>query len=266
MKTNSTIFFLLAAIMPIFVGCVRCEHRITVTETVAVSLSDREIYEWRIYNLAGESAELDKFYSEVLIPAYNRRGVSAGAFTRFKADENAEQQRYYMLVYPDINTFYKVQNEIWEDEIFKKESKRFFESSAVKPVYSKYESFLCEAFERVPKALKPAADRTLFEFRLYQSPNAEANRRKIRMFNVDEIALFDKTGVNSVCYGKVLAGSQMPSLIYLTWYKNEETRNAAWETFVNHDDWKRIKAMPEYANTVTNIKMELLVPLSYSQY
>ncbi|MDR2423119.1 MAG: NIPSNAP family protein [Prevotellaceae bacterium] len=272
MKTNSAIFFLLlAAIMPVFEGCVRCVHystkeTVTVSEVFKTGLPDRDIYEWRIYTLADENAELDNFYKDVLIPAYNRQGVSVGAFTTFKPDEKAEKQRYYLFVYPDINTFYKVQNAIWKDETFNRESKRFFEYSAQKPVYSNYESFLCEAFERVPHLLKPAADRTLFEFRLYQSPNAEANQRKIKMFNVEEINLFDKTGVNSVCYGKVLAGSQMPSLIYLIWHRSEETRTAAWNTFVNHEDWKRMKALPEYANTVTNIKVALLAPLSYSQY
>ena len=49
------------------------------------------------------------------------------------------------------------------------------------------------------------------------------------MFNKDEIDVFDKVGINSVCYGEVLAGPIMPAVMYLTWYKDEPTRNAAWD-------------------------------------
>jgi hypothetical protein len=58
----------------------------------------------------------------------------------------------------------------------------------------------------------------------------------------------------------------MPALMYLTWYKDETARNAAWNTFVNHEDWARIKNMPEYAHTATNNKSKLLSPLTYSQF
>ena len=74
----------------------------------------------------------------------------------------------------------------------------------------------------MPQMRIPEQSRGLFEFRLYRSPNEEANQRKISMFNDVEISIFDESGINSVCYGEVLAGSKMPSLIYLTSYENLE--------------------------------------------
>ncbi|KAA6306689.1 hypothetical protein EZS27_036103, partial [termite gut metagenome] len=84
-------------------------------------------------------------------------------------------------------------------------------------------------------------------------------------FNVDEINIFDKVGVNSVCYGEILSGPRMPALMYLTWYKDEVARAQAWEKFGAHPEWVRIKSLPEYAYTATNNQSIFLSPLPYSQ-
>jgi hypothetical protein len=224
----------------------------------------KEIYEWRIYTLNENGAEsLDNFFKDVLIPAYNRQGVTAGAFKLYNRTDSV---RYLLLVYPDITTCLKVKHEIWNDKVFNAAAQSFYDRTAQNPVYSGFETLLCEAFDKIPKMRNPDKDRTLFELRHYKSPNEEANRRKIKMFNVDEIAVFDKVGINSVCYGEVLAGVRMPSIIYLTWYKDEPTRNAVWGEFVKHPDWLRIRDMKEYAYTATDNKNRLLSPLSYSQF
>jgi hypothetical protein len=224
----------------------------------------KEIYEWRIYTLNENGAEpLDNFFKETLIPAYNRQGVIAGAFKLYKETDSV---RYLLFVYPDITTYFKVKHEIWNDKVFRDAAQSFYDRTAPNPVYSGFETLLCEAFDKIPKMKKPDNDRTLFELRHYRSPNEEANQRKIKMFNADEIAVFDKVGINSVCYGEVLAGVRMPSIIYLTWYKDEPTRNAVWGEFVKHPDWLRIKGMKEYTYTATDNKNRLLSPLPYSQF
>jgi hypothetical protein len=223
----------------------------------------KEIYEWRIFTLTDEGAALDSFYRDVLIPAYNRQKIKAGAFEPYRKAE--KEQRYYLFVYPDWGTYHKVKTELWNDDAFLRDAQSFYDASAAAPVYSEFETFLCEAFDRIPKLLMPDKSRTLLEWRNYKSPNEEANRRKVKMFNNDEIAIFDKTGIHSVCYGEVLAGPRMPSLIYLTWYKDEETRNAAWKQFSEHPDWQVIRTLPEYAHTATDNRIALLSPLPYSQ-
>jgi len=224
---------------------------------------EKEIYEWRIYTLTEGKTDLDNFYQQVLIPAYNTFNISVGAFSLYKKEDR--EKRFYLFVYPDITTFHQVKQNIWKNESFCKAARPFYEASAVNPVYTAFETFLCEAFDRIPQLSRPDKDRTIFEFRNYKSPNEEANQRKVKMFNVDEMAIFDKVGINPVCYGEVLAGPRMPSLIYLTWYKDIDTRNEAWKKFGEHPDWLRIKSLPEYANTATDNKNVLLSPMSYSQ-
>jgi hypothetical protein len=225
---------------------------------------EKQIYEWRIYTLNGDSEILDRFFKETLIPAYNRQNISAGAFTLYKKEE--KEKRFLLFVYPSLETYRKVRNALLNDEIFREEALSFFNETAPNPVYSEYTTFLCEAFDKIPVMKKPDNERTLFEFRLYHSPNEDANQRKIKMFNTEEIDLFDKVGINSVCYGEIMAGSSMPALIYLTWYKDEETRNEAWKKFGAHPDWAVMKKKSEYSNTATNNQSILLEPLPYSQF
>jgi hypothetical protein len=225
----------------------------------------KEIYEWRIYTLTGDGKALDTFFEKTLMPAYHRKGVTTGAFKLYRLKEGEKEQRHILFIYPDIATYHKVKKEIWEDAVFKQAAQSFYDATAPAPVYSNFETYLSEAFNKIPVHRKPGNERTLFEIRIYQSPNEEANQRKVKMFNIDEIAIFDKTGVHSVLYGEILAGPRMPALMYLTWYKDEDTRSEAWKQFVSHPDWKRISALPEYAHTATNNQSIFLSPLPYSQ-
>ncbi|KAA6330543.1 hypothetical protein EZS27_020763, partial [termite gut metagenome] len=181
--------------------------------------NNKEIYEWRIYTLTGEGDSFDAFLENVLIPAYNRFNIKVGAFSLYKKEE--KEKRHVLFIYPDITTFHKVKREIWSNTTFRQSAQSFFDASAPAPVYSDFDTYLSEAFDKIPTHRIPDKSRTLFEIRIYRSPNEEANQRKVRMFNVDEINIFDKVGVNSVCYGEILSGPRMPALMYLTWYKDE---------------------------------------------
>jgi len=227
----------------------------------------RQIYEWRVYTLTGDGAALDAYFAQTLVPAYNRLGVQAGAFQPMKLNAGEAQRRYLFFVYPSIAEYLKVKREIWRDTAFRAAAQAFFDSSAAKPEYSNFESYLCEAFSNMPKMRAVDKSRGMFELRVYRSPNEEANQRKISMFNDDtEIQLFDDAGINSVCYGETLAGPRMPSLVYLTWYETPEKRDAAWKKFGADPRWKQLRKSPKYARTATDNTIQLLLPLPYSQF
>ena len=225
----------------------------------------KEIYEWRIYTLKSDGTQLDSFFENTLIPAYKRKKVKVGAFKLFKPKDGESQQRHVLFIYPDISTYLKVKKTIWDDKEFRQKAQPFFDTTAPNPVYSNLESYLSEAFDKIPVHRNPDPSRTLLEIRIYKSPNEEANQRKVKMFNVDEIAIFDKVGVNSVLYGEILSGPRMPALLYLTWYKDEQTRSEAWGKFGKHPDWTRISKLPEYAHTATDNISIFLSPMPYSQ-
>ena len=224
-----------------------------------------EVYEWRIYTLNSDGSTLDKFFKDVLIPACNRKGVTVGVFKPLVAEE--KEKRHVVFIYPDAEAYYMFKEGFWNDTVFTSAAQPFYEATAPKDSnqYSNYETYLSEAFSKIPRHRKPDSGRGLFEFRVYWSPNEEANKRKVKMFNVDEIDIFDKVGINSVFYGDIFAGPKMPALMYLTWHKDEATRTKAWGDFGRHPDWQRISKLPEYANTATNNQILLLSPLPYSQ-
>jgi hypothetical protein len=232
-------------------------------EGCTASSGAKEIYEWRTYALTGGGGLLDSFFRDVLLPAYGRAGVKTGAFRLYRDGE--QEQRHVVFIYPDMEVFLKVKHAVWEDAVFRRESEEFYRQTATAPVYSNFETYLSEAFDKIPVHRLPDPSRTLFEIRIYHSPNEEANQRKIRMFNREEIDLFDRVAIHSVLYGNILAGPRMPALLYLTWYKDEETRGEAWKQFVNHPEWKRMSSLPEYANTATNNQSIFLSPMPYSQ-
>ena len=226
--------------------------------------SKKQIYEWRIYTLTSDGDALDNYFKNALIPAYNRQKISVGAFSLFNKTE--KDQRYLLFVYPDLQTYNTVRQAVWDDQEYQRAARSFFETTAPKPVYSSFETYLCEAFDKIPVMRMPDKSRTLFEYRNYYSPNEDANKRKIKMFNVEEIDLFDKVGINSVCYGEVISGTRMPSLTYLTWYKDNDAYSAAWKAFSSHPDWNQMRKKPEYSNTATNNQAIKLAPMPYSQF
>lgn len=237
---------------------------------------DLEFYEWRYYSvIEGEEDQLDKFLEKVLIPAYERQGVTTGVFEiaseylnakQLESQDGRPEQRIVLFVYDDIDSYLKIKDAIWDDSKFTKAAKSYFETWATKPAYSNLESYLCISFEKLPQINMPSKSDEIFELRRYRSANEEAGQRKIEMFNNDEMAVFKDVKINQVCYGEVLSGAEMPSLIYLTSYKNNKERLKAWEDFRDNKTWKKISKQKEYLNTVRNATVEVIRRMPYSKF
>ena len=129
--------------------------------------SGKQLYEWRIYTLEEDADGLDGFFRDTLIPAYNRKNIKAGAFVPYKKEE--KERRLLLFIYPNITTYHRVKRTIWDDTVFRKAAQPYFDKTAPNPAYFNFESFLCEAFDKVPSLLMPDKNRTLFELRTYHS-------------------------------------------------------------------------------------------------
>jgi hypothetical protein len=110
----------------------------------------------------------------------------------------------------------------------------------------------------------PRAPR-IFELRRYESHNIKAGKLKVEMFDEGEIDVFRKTGLTPVFFGETLVGDLMPNLLYMLTFENMAERDAAWDRFRVHPDWKRMAAMERYKDTVSNISDTILQPASFSQ-
>jgi hypothetical protein len=228
--------------------------------------SSKEFYELRTYELKFGSprGNLENYFKNALFPALNKYGVkNIGAFGE---TGNADPAKIYLLIpYSSIEDFASINAKIKADEDFIKASQEYNNLPVEKAPYARYTSSLMNAFDGLPKLIKPTAEQKLLELRIYESYSEDAARRKRKMFNDEEIGIFKATKLNSVFFGEVIAGEHLPCLTYMLAFKNMEERDANWKDFSANADWKRISSAPEYANSVSHIIRVFLFPLSYSQ-
>ena len=225
-------------------------------------VNDGQIQEWRIYDfrLGGSAARLDRLMTDILLPLYKDMGVEVGCFREI--NQNQPVVYYFLFAYPSFDSYLKANDILLKNSEFVEAMKQ--DAAATRQMYFRYDSYLCRPFEAWKK-VTPIAGKTIFEWRKYESANIEAGTRKVQMFNKEEIAVFLESGVNPFCFGQIIAGKELPGLIYVTHYNDMEDRDASWAKFNNNPEWQRMRAAPEWANaTISNNRIVFLTPLPYS--
>jgi hypothetical protein len=224
----------------------------------------KEVYELRIYEMRWSQAPLDEYLSKALIPALNRMGVKkVGAFSESGKSEPAKL--YLLIPYPSFDEYGKITMALRKDQELAQASAAYDQIPPEQAVYSRYESSLLLAFDGIPQMIAPPSGQRIFELRTYEGYSEDAVRRKIKMFNEGELDIFKNTKLNSVFFGEMIAGKNLPCLTYMLAFKNLEERDANWKSFIADPAWAAISKAPEYANTVSRIYKTFLEPLSYSQ-
>ena len=115
--------------------------------------------------------------------------------------------------------------------------------------------------------LGPAGANAWLNLRVYESHNERAGKKKIEMFNKGELAIFRRVGLTPVFFAETIAGAAMPNLTYLLVFPDEAGREAAWNQFRDDAEWKKLRAIPEYADKeiVSHITNKILTPTAYSE-
>ncbi|MDF2441440.1 MAG: hypothetical protein JWN98_2424 [Abditibacteriota bacterium] len=232
----------------------------------------QEFYELRSYSLKPgvESQSLDNFLRDAAIPAWNRLGSQpVGVFT---PRDNAEAPRRVVLIpHPSLEAFTTAPARLAADTEFQKAGAAYLDLPSSDPAYVRFESSLLRAFAGMPKIELPpyAAQKKprLFELRTYESHSEKAALKKIEMFNNGEIDIMRRVGLGPVFYGEMLIGTRLPNLTYLLSAEDDAAHKQHWTNFGGDAEWKRISAIPEYANSkiVSKITNLFLLPTPYSQ-
>jgi hypothetical protein len=242
---------------------------VTVTgSTMAANngpVQDNEFYEFRVYQLTGGGAKntLKSYLTEALLPLLKKMNIKLGAFEEL--DQEDPPKVYTLFVYPSSEVYFKLLKELSSDKDYLAAAKSYFELPAARPVFERFETTLMEAFDGIPKLKLPEKNRGLLELRTYESYNEDAARRKVAMFNDEELPLFEKVGLHPVFFGKILAGKMMPALMYMLWFTDMNEREANWKKFGSSDEWKTMSGKAIYADTVSKVRKKFLVPTDYSQ-
>lgn len=228
--------------------------------------SQSGIYELRVYDMQfGTSADvLHNYFKDALIPALNREGVeNVGAFE--ETGEALPKKIYLLIPYKNMQAYLDVSDSLDKDDKFKAAAQDYWDTPSNKIPFERYETRFIRSTWGFPNIVKPEDDLNQFELRIYESPNEDALRRKLKMFNENEFEIFDAVGLQTVFFGKNISGDQMPCLTYMLAFKDKEEHNEAWSKFGQHPDWKRISSMEEFSNTVSDITRVFLKSLPYSQ-
>lgn len=232
----------------------------------AFVFGQKEFVELRVYEMSfGKSAK--PFYNYVekaLIPALNRQGIENVGF--FEEIGDAMPKKVYLLIsHKDMNSFNVTLNNLKEDATFQVDAQDYLNTPQEKFPFNRYTTSLFTAFDGFPKTIKPVSGSTVFELRTYEAYNEDALRRKIKMFNESELEIFNDVGLHSVFFGEKISGPNMPCLTYMLAFKDMEERDENWSKFGPHPEWQRIKDLPEYAYSVSNISRVFLKPFDFSQ-
>ncbi|MGH9378231.1 MAG: NIPSNAP family protein [Terriglobia bacterium] len=236
------------------------------------SSPSREFYELRRYQLRnGPGSKLVHDYlRDAAIPALNRAGIKpVGVFNGMVGPENPST--YMLAPYPSLQAIATVARRLASDEEYQSRAADYLNAPATQPAYVRFESFVLEAFETVPRIETPQAAvekrPRIFELRTYENPSEKANQTKVRMFNTAEIAIFRRTGLTPVFFGNALVGSHMPHLTYMLTFDSVEDREKKWRVFGSDPAWKKLSTTPGYTDPeiITNITNVFLSPAAYSQ-
>ena len=232
----------------------------------------REFYVLKRYQLRNgpQPGRMNDFLAKAAVPALNRAGVKpVGVFHGMAGPENPAV--YVITPYASPDAMLRASARVAKDEAYAAQAASYFDAPASEPAYVRFETYLLEAFATVPRIEVPPAAREkqprIFELRTYENPSEKANGTKIKMFNTAEIAIFRRTGLRPVFFGRTLIGSRMPSLTYMLTFKDLEERERNWSAFARDPEWKKLSTTPGYtdAEIVSNITNVFLSPAFCSQ-
>lgn len=231
------------------------------------TMVNQQYYEWRTYQLKSGSKmkAFDEYLQKAFIPAMNALGVkNVGVFTEMGMSE--PPRLHLLLPFGSLEEFAQSTPKMLRQASYQQNSQSFADSASPNsPNFARYENSLMRAFAAIPQMEVPEANERIFELRIYEGYNDDAVRRKIAMFNDDELPLFYKTGLHPVFFGETLIGEKLPQLTYMLTFKDMEERDANWKKFVDHPEWKQMSSLPKYANSVSKVNRVFLKPTDYSQ-
>ena len=230
-----------------------------------------DLYVWRQYTRRAGTGprRLAEFLQNAYVPALNRIGHKPIGV--FEVTTGLPTPTIFVLTPASAETFGAIDSRLERDDAFMRAAAPYFDAPASDPVYVRQEVSLLAAFPKMPHVEVPAAGAKaprLFELRIYESHNERAHRAKVRMFaEMGEIEIFRRAGLMPVFFSRTVAGSRMPSLVYMLVHENQATREKAWDAFRNDPDWKKLSATEGYTDPeiVSNITTVLLRPAAYSQ-
>jgi hypothetical protein len=256
--TSRFIILAAASVLILFAGVSRA----------AAADDGRQYYELRVYitKSAEQQKRINDYWQNAVVPAYNRLGVQpVGVFTEFA--DSPTNKIYVLLPANSFEAFDAIPAKLAADPVYQKAAADFLNAPKTNAPYERFETSLLAAFDGMKRMSLPPADKkpNVFELRNYISPSENKGLNKIKMFESGEIDVMKEVGLAPIFYSRMLAGSTMPSLVYMTCGENMEEHTKHWQVFGSAKVWKALQAEPQYKDNVSTIIKVILKRTSASQ-
>jgi hypothetical protein len=226
----------------------------------------REFYELRRYRLrnGGPSQLTTSYLRTALVPALSRAGMEpVGVFNVLFGEGPTA---HVLIPHKSIESVVTLGTRLADDAEYMKSAAAFLDAPRLAPAFERLEVSLLMAFEKQPRLEAPGVGKArIFELRRYESPTVTAGKKKVDMFNNGEIALFKRLGFRPVFFAETIAGPRMPCLEYMTTFETQADRDEKWKTFSADAEWKKMSALPEYADVVSQTMISVVTPAAFSQ-
>ena len=234
----------------------------------------RDYYLIQVYHCstAKQIANIDAFLKNTFLPYIHENGIQkVGVFAPLDNDTARDKRLYVWVPFKNIQKLDELDQKIEALDPMGNAAIIHLESADSSLPYTRIEKIITRAFKFQPqyvtKSTLTKSSSRVYEYRSYESPTEAMHLKKVHMFNEGgEVTLFESLNFNAIFYSKVIAGSSMPNLIYMTSFNNIEDRNAHWKSFGEAPLWKKISAAPEYLNTVNRNETVLMRARDYADF
>lgn len=238
--------------------------------SLAYSQDKGYYYQLKVYHLktAAQEAQIDQFLKDAYIPAMHRAGIPAIGVFKPVVQDTADQRIYVFTPVAKFEQLLNLDNVLAKDSQFQTAGAAYLNAAYNNAPYTRLETIIMTAFKgmlkpAVPNLTSPKSER-IYELRSYESATEKLADNKIDMFNFAELDIFTKLNFNAVFYGKVISGSTMPNLMYMTTFNNKAERDEHWKAFT--PAYAPVRVLPQYQNNTSKNVTLFLYPTDYSNY
>jgi len=234
----------------------------------------RDYYLIQIYHCstAKQIENIDLYLKKTFLPYLHKNGIEkVGVFAPLDNDTASDKKLYVWVPFKNIQKLDELDKTIEALDPMGSAAIIHLENADGSLPYTRIEKIISKAFKFQPqyarKSTLTKSSSRIYEYRSYESPTENLHLRKVHMFNEGgEVTLFAQLNFNAIFYSKVIAGSNMPNLIYMTSFNSMEDRNAHWDRFDEAPLWKKISAAPEYLNSVNRNETVLMSARDYADF
>ena len=234
----------------------------------------RDYYLIQVYHCSTSKQieNIDAFLKNTFLPYLHQNGIEkVGVFAPVDNDTATDKRLYVWVPFKNIKKLDELDQKIEALDPMGTDAIIHLENADGSLPYTRIEKIITRAFKFQPqyvtKSTLTKSSSRVYEYRSYESPTEAMHLKKVHMFNEGgEVTLFESLNFNAIFYSKVIAGSSMPNLIYMTSFNNMEDRDAHWKSFEEAPLWKKISVAPEYLNTVNRNETVLMSARDYADF